>query len=277
MLKTISKRNPILAVILWVEEQYWRGFFPKLDVITRGTWPEIKNQHLTLTGWGALFSNGLSGIWLGKTPTILNYKSRYQCFFKSSWKQFKLVKKTCKALDLKKKSAACFVFATTTWSREVGVAYLPGRATPMFPRQLLKAIIVMHVNELKSFKKIKIDDQKKNLNEKKKVSCECSGSIFKKTKQTTATKNKKQFTHQSDSESHCGLLTRKKKKEKEITTSDSRAAISSSAPPKWRKTTKKIEIESVFHVFSTTLQKDELFSFWWPYLCPLALPSHLNL
>jgi len=36
---------------------------------------------------------------------------------------------------------------------------------------------------------------------------------------------------------------------------------------------KKIEIESVFHVFSTTLQKDELFSFWWPYLCPLALPN----
>jgi len=52
-----------------------------------------------------------------------------------------------------------------------------------------------------------------------------------KKQQTTATKNKKQFTHQSDSESHCGLLTRKKK-EKEITTSDSRAAISSSAPPK---------------------------------------------
>ena len=50
----------------------------------------------------------------------------------------------------------------------------------MFPRQLLKAIIVMHVNELKSFKKIEIDDQKKNLNEKKKVSCECSGSILKK-------------------------------------------------------------------------------------------------
>ena len=60
----------------------------------------------------------------------------------------------------------------------------------MFPRQLLKAIIVMHVNELKSFKKIEIDDQKKNLNEKKKVSCECSGSILKNTKKTTAaTKN----------------------------------------------------------------------------------------
>jgi hypothetical protein len=70
----------------------------------------------------------------------------------------------------------------------------------------------MHVNELKSFKKkIEIDDQKKNLNEKKKVSCECSGSILKQ-KQTTATKNKKQFTHQSDSESHCGILTIKKRK-----------------------------------------------------------------
>jgi hypothetical protein len=85
---------------------------------------------------------------------------------------------------------------------------------------------------LRASKKIEIDDQKKNLNEKKKVSCECSGSILKtKQKQTTATKNKKQFTHQSDSESHCGLLTRKKER-KEITTSDSRAAISSSAPPK---------------------------------------------
>jgi len=47
----------------------------------------------------------------------------------------------------------------------------------------------MHVNELKSFKKIEIDDQKKNLNEKKKVSCECSGSILKKP--TTATKKQK--------------------------------------------------------------------------------------
>jgi len=37
---------------------------------------------------------------------------------------------------------------------------------------------------------------------------------LKKTEQTTATKNKKQFTHQSDSESHCGLLTRKKKEKK---------------------------------------------------------------
>ena len=55
---------------------------------------------------------------------------------------------------------------------------------------------------------------KEKLEWEKKVSCECSGSILKKTKPTTATKNKKQFTHQSDSESHCGLLTRKKKERK---------------------------------------------------------------
>lgn len=155
------------------------------------------------------------------------------------------------------------------------MACLPGRATPMFPRQLLKAIIVMHVNELKSFKKIEIDDQKKNLNEKKKVSCECSGSILKKNKTNYC--DKKQKTVYSSERFRKSLRSFNEKKKKEITTSDSRAAISSSAPPKWRKTTKKIEIESVFHVFSTTLQKDELFSFWWPYLCPLALPPHLNL
>merc|ERR1712203_356616 len=66
--------------------------------------------------------------------------------------------------------------------QEVGVACLPGRATPMFPRQLLKAIIVMHVNELKSFKKIEIE---------KKVSCECSGSILKKNKTNYCDKKQK--------------------------------------------------------------------------------------
>merc|ERR1712210_189360 len=119
----------------------------------------------------------------------------------------------CKALDKRKAPRVSSLLQQLDQEKWAWDAY-PGRATPMFPRQLLKAIIVMHVNELKSFKKIEIDDQKKNLNEKKKVSCECSGSIFKKTKQTTATKNKKQFTHQSDSESHCGLLTRKKRKKK---------------------------------------------------------------
>ena len=131
----------------------------------------------------------------------------------------------------------------------------------------------MHVNELKSFKKIEIDDQKKNLNEKKKVSCECSGSIFKKTKQTTATKNKKQFTHQSDSESHCGLLTRKKKKEKEITTSDSRAAISSSAPPKWRKTTKKNRNRKRFSCFFNNTTKGRTFQFLMTISMPARPPT----
>jgi len=171
-----------------------------------------KTNILLWRGGVPYFQMGSVAFGLQNPPTILNYKSRYQCFFKSSWKQIKLDKKRCKALDLKKKSAACFVFATTTWSREVGVAYLPGKATPMFPRQLLKAIIVMHVNELKSFKKSKSMIKRKTWMRKKKVSCECSGSILKKP--TTATKNKKQFTHQSDSESHCGLLTRKKRKKK---------------------------------------------------------------
>ena len=75
----------------------------------------------------------------------------------------------------------------------------------------------MHVNELKSFKKIEIDDQKKNLNEKKKVSCECSGSILKKTKQTTATKNKKQKTVYSSERFRKSLrsFNEKKKERKE--------------------------------------------------------------
>ena len=57
--------------------------------------------------------------------------------------------------------------------------------------------------------------KKKNLNEKKKkFRVNVQDRSLKKTKQTTATKNKKQFTHQSDSESHCGLLTRKKRKKR---------------------------------------------------------------
>jgi len=40
-------------------------------------------------------------------------------------------------------------------------------------------------------KKIEIDDQKKNLNEKKKVSCECSGSILKKNKTNYCDKKQK--------------------------------------------------------------------------------------
>lgn len=152
------------------------------------------------------------------------------------------------------KSAACFVFATTTWSwsRASSVPSHPLLCMSMGSRAL---------NRNRRSKKLEW--------KKKPVSCECSGSIFKKYKKNYCDKkqNKKQFTHQSDSESLRSF------NEKRKTTSDSRAAISSSAPPKWRKTTKKIEIESVFHVFSTTLQKDELFSFWWPYLMPARPPS----
>lgn len=175
-----------------------------------------------LTGWGALFSNGLSGIWLGtKTLQYWTIKPGISAFLKKFLKKTNQIRQKIDVKSLgfkkkKKKSAACFVFATTTWSREVGVACLPGWATPIFPRQLWKAIIVMHVNELKSFKKkSKSMIKRKTWMRKKKVSCECSGSILKtKQKQTTATKNKKQFTHQSDSESHCGLLTRKKRKKR---------------------------------------------------------------
>jgi len=110
----------------------------------------------------------------------------------------------------------------------------------------------------------------KKLNEKKTVSCECSGSILKN-KQTTATKkqkeNKKQFTqNQSDSKCHCGVLTRKIKRP---------VTIALPYPPplhqKWRKTKKNNKSKSkakFFMFFQQHLQKDELFSFWWPYLCP---------
>merc|ERR1711935_1317640 len=107
---------------------------------------------------------------------------------------------------------------------EVGVACLPGSATPMFPRQLLKAIIVMHVNELKSFKKIEIDDQKKNLNEKKKK--------FRVNVQDRSLKKTKTVYSSERFRKSLRSFNEKKKERKEITTSDSRAAISSSAPPK---------------------------------------------
>jgi len=56
----------------------------------------------------------------------------------------------------------------------------------------------MHVNELKSFKKIELNDQKKNLNEKKKVSCECSGSIFKKNKKKNYCDKKQKTVYSSE-------------------------------------------------------------------------------
>ena len=81
----------------------------------------------------------------------------------------------------------------------------------MFQRQLLKAIIVMHVNELKSFKKSKSMIKKKTWMRKKKVSCECSGSIFKK---TTNYCDKKQKTVYSSERFRKSLRSFNEKKER---------------------------------------------------------------
>jgi len=129
----------------------------------------------------------------------------------------------------------------------------------------------MHVNELKSFKKIEIDDQKKNLNEKKKVSCECSGSIFKKNKTNYC--DKKQKTVYSSERFRKSLRSFNEKKKKEITTSDSRAAISSSAPPKWRKTTKKNRNRKRFSCFFNNTTKGRTFQFLMTISMPARPPA----
>lgn len=63
-----------------------KGFFSKLDVITRGTWPEIKT-NIFFDGVGCPIFKWAQWHLAWKNPTILNYKARYQCFFKSSWKK----------------------------------------------------------------------------------------------------------------------------------------------------------------------------------------------
>merc|ERR1712142_386441 len=95
----------------------------------------------------------------------------------------------------------------------------------------------------------------RQIRSKKKLLCECSGLILKNyVKKTTATKTSLLIRA---IQSHCGLLTRKKIKRP--------VTVAPPYPPPLHqnegKQQKKIEIESVFHVFSTTLQKDELFSF----------------
>lgn len=93
----------------------------------------------------------------------------------------------------------------------------------------------MHVNELKSFKKkSKSMIKKKNLNEKKKVSCECSGSILKKTNKTNYCDKKQKNSLLITERFRMSLRSFNEKKKKEKTTSDSRAAISFSAPPKMK-------------------------------------------
>jgi len=158
-----------------------------------------------------------------------------------------------RSLDLKKKenkSAACFVFATTTWSwSRASSLKLPLLCMSMGSRALKKSS----------------NWRSKNLNEKK-VSCECSGSILRKLRQKNYCDKNSLLIRAI--QSHCGLLTRKRIK-RPVT-----VALPYPFPLHQNegKSTKKIEIESVFHVFSTTLQKDELFSFWWPYLMPARPP-----
>ena len=75
--------------------------------------------------------------------------------------------------------------------------------------------------------------------------------------------NKKQFTqNQSDSKCHCGVLTRKIKRPVTVALPYPPPLHQNEGKTKTRLKKTQIEIESkVFHVFSTTLQKDELFSF----------------
>lgn len=49
---------------------------------------------------------------------------------------------------------------------------------------------------------------------KKKFRVNVQDRSLKKQNKQLRQKNKKQFTHQSDSESHCGLLTRKKERKR---------------------------------------------------------------
>ena len=116
-------------------------------------------------------------------------------------------------------------------------------------------------------KKIEIDDQKKNLNEKKKSFVWMFRIDLKKTNYC----DKKQKTVYSSERFRKSLrsFNEKKKKEKEITTSDSRAAISSSAPPKWRKTTKKNRNRKRFSCFFNNTTKGRTFQF----LMTISMPA----
>lgn len=107
---------------------------------------------------------------------------------------------------------------------------------------------------------------------KKKVSCECSGSIFKKTKQTTATKNKKQFTHQSDSESHCGLLTRKKRKKRNNDQWQSRCHILLRST-KMKENYKKNRNRKRFSCFFNNTTKGRTFQFLMTISMPARPPA----
>jgi len=91
--------------------------------------------------------------------------------------------------------------------------------------------------------------------------------LKKTNKQTTATKNKKKTKNNlliRAIQCHCGVLTRKIKRPVTVALPypPPRSIKMKEKQKPDKKKHKQIEIESkVFHVFSTTLQKDELFSF----------------
>lgn len=160
-----------------------------------------------------------------------------------------------KPLDLKKKenkSAACFVFATTTWS------WSRASSVPSQP------LLCMSMGSKKSFKsKSKI---KKNLNEKKSFVWMFRIDL-KKYKKKLLLRQKTVYSTQSDSESLRSF------NEKRKTTSDSRAAISFSAPPKWRKTTKKNRNRKRFSCFFNNTTKGRTFQFLMTISMPARPPS----
>ena len=153
--------------------------------------------------------------------------------------KLKILKKT--------KSAACFVFATTNKQTK--------NQLDLDPAPALKnhCCACQWAQELQNRNRWSKNWMKKNRFvwmfriDLKKQTNYCD----KKQKE-----NKKQFTHQSDSES---LRSFNEKKNK--TTSDSRAAISSSAPPKWRKTKKNRNRKRFSCFFNNTTKKGRTFQF----------------
>jgi len=123
-------------------------------------------------------------------------------------------------------------------------------------------------------KKSKSMIKRKTWMRKKKFRVNVQDRSLKKRKQTTATKKQKTvYSSERFRKSLRSFNEKKKERKRNNDQWQSRCHILLRSTKMKENYKKKIEIESVFHVFSTTLQKDELFSFWWPYLCPLALPN----
>jgi hypothetical protein len=168
-----------------------------------------------------------------------------RCFLRfpvSFWKEKKIANIVCEALGFKRKQKR----------RVFRLCY---NNLILIPRQLFKITIVVHVNGLKSFKKI-VKLKIKKLEWKKSFVWMFRIDLKKITSKQKKLLRQKQFTHQSDSES---LRSFNEKKNK--TTSDSRAAISFSAPPKWRKINKKNRNRKRFSCFFNNTTKGRTFQF----------------